>query len=71
MNLIPNWKATARGAWSMWAFYAAIVLELIQGLLPYVEPGSDLSLVLQAITIAILAIGSIGRLFQQRGSANV
>lgn len=64
--LIDNWKETATGAWSMWAFYLLLILEgvpeVIGALSPDMQP-SDTAM--SVITIIAIACGAIARLFMQ------
>jgi|GEM_PF-6108768 len=64
--MIDNWKATALGAWSMWAFYVLILLEavpeVIGALAPDMQPSDGVMTVLSIIAVAC---GAIARLLAQ------
>ena len=64
--MINDWKATALGAWSMWAFYALILLEavpaVIAALAPEMQPSDG---VMTVLSIVAVACGAVARLLVQ------
>jgi hypothetical protein len=61
--MINDWKATALGAWSMWAFYVLILLEaapeVIAALAPELQPSDGVMTVLSVIAAACGAIARV------------
>jgi hypothetical protein len=61
--MINDWKATALGAWSMWAFYVLILLEaapeVIAALAPEMHPSDGGMTVLSIIAAACGAIARV------------
>jgi hypothetical protein len=64
--MINDWKATALGAWSMWAFYVLILLEaapeVIGALAPEMQPSEGVMTVLSLIAAAC---GAVARVLMQ------
>jgi hypothetical protein len=64
--MINDWKATALGAWSMWAFYVLILLEavpeVIGSLAPEMQPSDG---VMTSLSIVAVACGAVARLLAQ------
>jgi hypothetical protein len=64
--MINDWKATALGAWSMWAFYVLILLEaapeVIGALSPDMRPSDG---VMTILAIIAAACGAIARVLAQ------
>ena len=64
--MINNWKATALGAWSMWAFYVLILLEavpeVVGALAPEIQPSDG---VMTVLSIIAAACGAIARVLAQ------
>ena len=64
--MIENWKATATGAWSMWAFYLLLVLESVPTVLEALSPDlrpSDGAMTI--VTIVAIACGAVARVLAQ------
>jgi hypothetical protein len=69
--MINDWKATALGAWSMWAFYVLILLEaapeVIAALAPDMQPSDG---VMTVLSIIAAACGAIARVLAQPTTEN-
>ena len=65
--MINNWKATALGAWSMWAFYVLILLEAVPPVIEACAPWVELPVVaLFIVKVIAIVAGGLLRLRRQR-----